>query len=56
MGVVCVDIQKVLQNCENLESLQNTIHEFSVSSLAKEQIGTFEMVITADSDADNEQL
>ena len=35
IGVVCVDIAQVLENCEDLKSLHNTIHEFSVSSLSK---------------------
>ena len=52
VGVVYVDIAEVLQNCEDLQSLNKTIHEFSVLSLAKEQIGSFEMIITAESDQD----
>ena len=48
IGVVCVDyadILKVLEDCEDRQSLQNTIHEFDVSSLAKQKIGKFEMII-----------
>ena len=51
MGVVYVNISEVLQNCEDMKSLHDTIHEFSVLSLSKEQIGTFEMIITAQTDS-----
>lgn len=46
LGMVSVDIAQVLKNCDDLQSLKNTIHEFSVLNLAKEPIGTFEMVIS----------
>ena len=54
MAVVYVNIGQALQNCKDLHSLQDTIHEFSVLSLEKEEIGTFEMIITAESDIDEQ--
>ena len=46
LGMVSVDIAQVLKNCDDLSSLKNSIHEFSVLNLAKEPIGTFEMIIS----------
>ena len=56
LGVVTVDISHILKTCKDLASLHETIHEFSVLSLQKEQIGTFEMVITADSQKADERF